>query len=240
MIELKNLTKKFGDFTAVDKLSLHVDAGEFFGFLGPNGAGKTTTIKMMTGLYKPSEGEVRINGYDIQREPLKAKQSLGYVPDLPYLYDKLTGREFLYFKAGLFRIEKKTARNRIEEVIERFELGDWVDKPTEDYSQGMRQRVTIAGALIHDPKVIIIDELIVGLDPRSARIVKDALKHKASEGVTVFMSTHSLPTAEEVCDRIGIIHHGNLIFLDTLKKLLERKSSTDGTLETLFLELTKS
>jgi ABC-2 type transport system ATP-binding protein len=240
MIELKNLTKRFSDFTAVERLNLHVEAGEFFGFLGPNGAGKTTTIKMMTGLYKPSEGEVRINGFDIQREPLKAKQSLGYVPDLPYLYDKLTGKEFLYFKAGLFGIEKKVARGRIEEVIDRFELGDWVDKPTEDYSQGMRQRITIAGAMIHEPKVIIIDELMVGLDPRSARIIKDALTQKAREGVTVFMSTHSLPTAEEVCDRIGIIHHGHLVFLGLLKELLERKSRADDTLETLFLDLTKS
>jgi ABC-2 type transport system ATP-binding protein len=240
MIQIHNLTKKFGDFTAVDDLTLKVNAGEFFGFLGPNGAGKTTTIKVMTGLYAPTSGEVRINGHDIQREPLKAKERLGYVPDMPFLYDKLTGREFLFFKGGLFRVQKRVLQSRIEELVARFEMGDWVDKRTEDYSQGMRQRLTIVATLLHDPKVIIIDELMVGLDPRSARIVKDALKEKAREGVTVFMSTHSLPTAEELCDRIGIIHRGRLVFLDTLSKLREQKQRPDGTLESLFLELTKA
>jgi len=240
MIELKNLTKKFGDFTAVDDLSLRVDAGEFFGFLGPNGAGKTTTIKVMTGLYAPTSGEVQINGHDIQREPLRAKERLGYVPDMPFLYEKLTGREFLFFKGGLFGIAKRTLQSRIEELVYRFEMGDWIDKRTEDYSQGMRQRLTIVATLLHDPKVIIIDELMVGLDPRSARIVKDALKERTRAGGAVFMSTHSLPTAEELCDRIGIIHHGKLVFLDTLSKLREQKQRLDGTLESLFLELTKA
>lgn len=240
MIELKNLTKKFGDFTAVDSLSLHVDAGEFFGFLGPNGAGKTTTIKVMTGLYAPTSGEVQINGYDIQREPLKAKERLGYVPDMPFLYEKLTGREFLFFKGGLFGIAKRTLQSRIEELVYRFEMGDWIDKRTEDYSQGMRQRLTIVATLLHDPKVIIIDELMVGLDPRSARIVKDALKERTRAGGVVFMSTHSLPTAEELCDRIGIIHRGKLVFLDTLSKLREQKQRLDDTLESIFLELTRA
>lgn len=239
MIEIRNLTKKFGDFTAVDNLSLDVQEGEFFGFLGPNGAGKTTTIKMMTGLYAPTNGTVRIGGFDIQREPLKAKERMGYVPDFPFLYDKLTGREFLYFKGGLFGLQKKFLRTRIDQLVEQFELEEWVDKRTEDYSQGMRQRITIAACLLHNPKVIIIDELMVGLDPRSARIIKDTLKEKTREGVTVFMSTHSLPTAEELCDRVGILHRGKLVFLDTLAKLKEQKVSKDGTLETLFLELTK-
>jgi len=240
MIQIHNLTKKFGDFTAVDDLSLRVDAGEFFGFLGPNGAGKTTTIKVMTGLYAPTSGGVQINGYDIQRDPLKAKARLGYVPDMPFLYDKLTGREFLFFKGGLFGIEKRTLQSKIEETVDRFEMGDWIDKRTEDYSQGMRQRLTIAATLLHDPNVIVIDELMVGLDPRSARIVKDALKERTRTGGVVFMSTHSLPTAEELCDRIGIIHHGKLIFLDTLSKLREQKQRLDGTLESLFLDLTKA
>jgi ABC-2 type transport system ATP-binding protein len=240
MIEIRNLTKKFGDFTAVDDLSLLVDAGEYFGFLCPNGAGKTTTIKVMTGLYAPTSGEVRINGYDIQREPLKAKERLGYVPDMPFLYEKLTGREFLFFKGGLFGIEKRTLQSRIEELVYRFEMGDWIDKRTEDYSQGMRQRLTIVATLLHDPKVIIIDELMVGLDPRSARIVKDALKERTRAGGAVFMSTHSLPTAEELCDRIGIVHHGKLVFLDTLSKLREQRQRLDDTLESLFLELTKA
>ncbi len=239
MIKFKDLTKKFGDFTAVDHLTLDVYEGEFFGFLGPNGAGKTTTIKIMTGLYAPTEGAVLIDGFDIQREPLKAKERIGYVPDFPYLYDKLTGREFLYFKGGLFGIDKRTLRSKIDEMISLFELEDWVDKRTEDYSQGMRQRITIAACLLHDPKVIIIDELMVGLDPRSARVIKDTLKQKTREGITVFMSTHSLPTAEEICDRIGILHRGKLVFLDTLTKLQEQKLSKDGSLEALFLELTK-
>jgi ABC-2 type transport system ATP-binding protein len=239
MIQIQNLTKKFGDFTAVDGLSLRVETGEFFGFLGPNGAGKTTTIKVMTGLYAPTSGGVQINGFDIQREPLKAKERLGYVPDMPFLYDKLTGREFLFFKGGLFGIDKRILQSKIEETVDRFEMGDWVDKRTEDYSQGMRQRLTIAATLLHDPNVIIIDELMVGLDPRSARIVKDALKERTHTGGVVFMSTHSLPTAEELCDRIGIIHHGKLIFLDTLGKLRDQKQKLDGTLESLFLELTK-
>ena len=240
MIDLRGLTKKYGDLTAVDDLTLHVGSGEFFGFLGPNGAGKTTTIKMMTGLCAPTHGEVHVNGYDIQREPLKAKERMGYIPDLPFLYDKLSGREFLYFKGGLFGVEKNFLRRKIDQVIEEFEMGDWVDKLTEDYSQGMRQRITIAAALIHNPKVVIIDELMVGLDPRSARIIKDTLKRKTAEGMTVFMSTHSLPTAEEVCERIGIIHRGRLVFLDTFKKLQEQRGSSDGTLEALFLELTKT
>jgi ABC-2 type transport system ATP-binding protein len=240
MIQIHNLTKKFGDFIAVDDLTLRVNAGEFFGFLGPNGAGKTTTIKVMTGLFAPTSGEVEINGYDIQREPLKAKGRLGYVPDMPFLYDKLTGREFLFFKGGLFGIDKKTLQAKIGETVDRFEMSEWVDKRTEDYSQGMRQRLTIAATLLHEPKVIIIDELLVGLDPRSARIVKDALKEHARAGGAVFMSTHSLPTAEELCDRIGIIHHGKLVFLDTLSRLREQKQRPDGTLESLFLELTKA
>jgi ABC-2 type transport system ATP-binding protein len=240
MIDLINLTKKFGDFTAVDELTLRVGAGEFFGFLGPNGAGKTTTIKMMTGLYAPTDGVVRINGFDIQNDPLRAKECMGYVPDLPYLYEKLTGREFFYFTGGLFKMEKRAVEKKINELIERFELSEWVDKRSEDYSQGMRQRITIAATFLHDPKVIVIDELMVGLDPRSARIVKDALLEKVKEGVTVFMSTHSLPTAEELCDRIGIIHHGRLVFLDSLKKLQEQKRGADGGLESVFLELTKS
>jgi ABC-2 type transport system ATP-binding protein len=239
MIEIRNLTKKFSDFTAVDDLSLRVEAGEFFGFLGPNGAGKTTTIKVMTGLYAPTSGDVRINGYDIQREPLKAKERLGYIPDMPFLYDKLTGREFLFFKGGLFGIDKRILQSKIEETVVRFEMGDWVDKRTEDYSQGMRQRLTIAATLLHDPTVIIIDELMVGLDPRSSRIVKDALKERTRAGGVIFMSTHSLPTAEELCSRIGIIHQGKLVFLDTLSKLREQKQNLDGTLESLFLELTK-
>ena len=239
MIILKNLTKKFGPFTAVDDLSLTVPEGEFFGFLGPNGAGKTTTIKMMTGLFTPTSGSITINGFDVQKDSMKAKSTFGYIPDQPFLYDKLTGKEFLYYIGGLFEMPKETIRTKLKELIEHFEIGDWVDKRTEEYSQGMRQRITITAAFLHAPKTIIIDEPMVGLDPRSARIVKDALKEKSRQGVSIFMSTHSLEMVEELFDRIGIIKDGRLIFLDTREGLHHHKSKYDGRLESVFLELTK-
>jgi ABC-2 type transport system ATP-binding protein len=239
MIELRNVTKRFGKFTAVDDLSLTVPAGEFFGFLGPNGAGKTTTIKMMTGLFAPTSGTILINGYDVVRQPVEAKNTIAYVPDQAFLYDKLTGREFLYFSGGLYRIGKDVLRRRIEELIQLFEIGDWVDRRTEDYSQGMRQRITIAAGLVHQPRTIIIDEPMVGLDPRSAKIVKEVLKQESRNGVSIFMSTHSLPVAEELCDRIGIIKSGRLIFCDTQEKLNVYKQRYDGRFESVFLELTK-
>ena len=239
MIQLQNITKKFGSFVAVDNLSLTVQAGEFFGFLGPNGAGKTTTIKMIAGLFTPTSGRILINGFDSVKNPLEAKQSLAYIPDQPFLYDKLTGREFLYFVGGLFRLSKESLKAEIEKLIDHFEIGDWVDKRTEDYSQGMRQRITIAAGLLHQPKVIVVDEPMVGLDPRSARIVLDTLKKRSREGVAIFMSTHSLPVAEELCDRIGIIKDGSLIFADTQERLQSYKKQYDGKLESVFLELTK-
>ncbi len=164
-----------GDLTAVDNLTLTVPKGEFFGFLGPNGAGKTTTIKMIVGLFTPTTGEIIVNGYNILTHPIEAKQSIGYVPDIPFLYEKLTGREFFYFIGGLFRISKPALHNRVAELIDHFEIGSWVDKRTEDYSQGMKQRITIAAALLHHPKTIIIDEPMIGLDPRSAKIVRETL-----------------------------------------------------------------
>lgn len=239
MIELVHITKRFGDFVAVENLSLAIPQGEFFGFLGPNGAGKTTTIKMMAGLFAPTTGAIMINGHDTVREPIEAKKSLAYVPDQPFLYDKLTGREFLYFVAGLFRIDKRLAHRKIAEQIEQFEIGEWIDKRTEEYSQGMRQRVTICAAVLHDPRTIIIDEPMVGLDPRSARIVKDALKAKSREGTTIFMSTHSLEIVEELCDRVGIVKDGRLIFADTLDRLQRYKGKYDGKIESVFIELTK-
>lgn len=239
MIELRNLTKKFGSLTAVDNLSLRVESGEYYGFLGPNGAGKTTTIKMMTGLFAPTAGEISINGFSIQKDPLRAKKSLGYIPDQPFLYEKLTGRDFLYFIGGMFRMDKQTVTQKIAQLIDHFEIGSWVDKRTEDYSQGMRQRITIAAALLHDPKVVIIDEPMIGLDPRSARTVKDTLKKFTADGNTVFMSTHSLPVAEELCDRIGIIKDGRLIFEDTNAGLQSYKQRFDGKFESVFIELTK-
>ena len=239
MIELRNVTKKFGSFTAVDDISLVVPAGEFFGFLGPNGAGKTTTIKMMAGLFAPTSGQIFMNGFDVVKNPIEAKSFTSYVPDQPFLYDKLTGREFLYFIGGLYKMEKKAIARKIDEVIEHFDIGEWVDKRTEDYSQGMRQRVTIAAALVHEPKAFIIDEPMVGLDPKSAKIVRETLKMMARQGVSIFMSTHSLPTAEELCDRVGFVKDGRLVFLGTQENLQAYKQKYDGKFESVFLELTK-
>lgn len=232
MIELQSVTKRFGSFVAVDNLSLRIEAGQFFGFLGPNGAGKTTTIKMLTGLYEPTAGHCFVNGHDVHWTPLEAKRSFGYVPDQPYLYEKLTGREFLHFVGGLFGMRYDEVRKRIDGVKDLFEIGPFMDKRAEEYSQGMRQRIVLTAGLLHDPKVLIIDEPIVGLDPRSARLVKDTLKQKTREGLTVFMSTHLLEIVEELCDRIAIIKDGKIIYEDT-------PTTRNGELETMFLELTK-
>lgn len=239
MLELQNISKKFGSFTAVDNLNLKINAGDFFGFLGQNGAGKTTTIKMITGLYSPSSGNVLINGYDIQKKSVEAKQSIGYIPDQPFLYDKLTGKEFLFFCGGLYSIAKDKLKLKIDEIISELKIEGWVDKRTEEYSQGMKQRITIASALLHDPQIIVVDEPMVGLDPQSALVVKNVLKKKAEEGTAVFMSTHSLNVAEELCNRIGIIKDGKMIFEDK-KEVVEHIKGTDHeNLESLFLELTK-
>jgi ABC-2 type transport system ATP-binding protein len=239
MIQLKNVTKKFGDLTAVDNLTLTVTKGEFFGFLGPNGAGKTTTIKMIVGLFAPTAGDININGFDIIKQPMEAKQTIAYVPDSPFMYDKLSGREFLYFIGGLYKIPKQKLHNIINELLEHFEIGSWIDKRTEDYSQGMKQRIIIASALLHTPKSIIIDEPMIGLDPRSAKIVRDTLRAQSENGVSILMSTHSLSVAEELCDRIGIINNGRLIFCDTREQLQLDKQRYDGKFESVFLEVTK-
>jgi len=235
MIELRNLVKKFGSFTAVDDVSLRIEPGTFFGFLGPNGAGKTTTIKMMTGLYQPTSGSCLIAGHDIQKDPDRAKRNFGYVPDQPYLYEKLSGREFLHFVGGLFHMPGDLVRQRIDELIDVYEIGHFIDKRAEEYSQGMRQRIVLSAALLHQPKVLIIDEPLVGLDPRSARLVKDTLKRKTREGVTVFMSTHLLEIVEELCDRIAIIKDGRIIH----EEVQNEARAFNGQLEAMFLELTK-
>ncbi len=239
MIVLDHITKQFGAFAAVDDLSLTVPSGEFFGFLGPNGAGKTTTIKMMTGLFTPTRGRILINGFDVVQEPIDAKRTFGYIPDHPFLYDKLTGREFLFYIGALHELPKAALKLTVEKVIDQLELASWIDQRTEEYSQGMRQRVTFAAAFVHDPGTIIIDEPMVGLDPRSARIVKDMLKQKTREGASVFMSTHILEMADELCDRVGIIHRGKMIFLGSKAEMHEEKLKYDGKLESVFLELTK-
>ena len=239
MLKLTNLTKNFGQFVAVNNINLEINAGDFFGFLGQNGAGKTTTIKMITGLYAPTEGTVQIGGIDIQKNHIEAKKLIGYIPDQPFLYEKLTGREFLYFCGGLYQIEKNKLKNKIDETIYQLKIDEWIDKRTEEYSQGMKQRIAIASALLHDPKLLVVDEPMVGLDPQSAVVVKNVLKEKAAAGVAIFMSTHSLNVAEEICSRIGIIKDGKMIFEDN-NEVIEQIIGTDHqNLESLFLHLTK-
>ena len=235
MIELRNVVKKFGSFVAVDDVSLKIGKGEFFGFLGPNGAGKTTTIKMMTGLFRPTSGACLINGFDIQKDPVEAKRSFGYVPDQPHLYDRLTGREFLYFIGGLYRTPAAEIVARIEHYTKLFEMEGFLDRSTEEYSQGMRQRVALAAALVHEPPVLIIDEPLLGLDPRSSWLVKTTLKELTRKGLTVFMSTHLLRVVEELCDRLVIVKNGRIIY----EEVTNASPEQSGRLEEIFLEITR-
>jgi ABC-2 type transport system ATP-binding protein len=235
MIELSGVTKRFGTKCAVDRLDLEVRTGEIFAFLGPNGAGKTTTIKMICGLLSPNAGTVQIGGFDASSQ--QARQLLGYVPDQPYLYDKLSGREFLKFVVEMYGLDRHRAAQRIDELIETFEMGDYIDELCESYSQGMKQRVVFASALVHDPRVLVVDEPLVGLDPRSARIVKDLFLTHARKGAAVLMSTHLLAIAEELADRIGIVDHGRMLAVGTLEELRGRAQHR-GPLEELFLKLT--
>ncbi|WZO99422.1 ABC transporter ATP-binding protein [Isosphaeraceae bacterium EP7] len=235
MIELVGVTKSFGGKRAVAGLDLTVRAGELFAFLGPNGAGKTTTIKMVCGLLTPTTGTVRVGGFPAASR--EARQQLAYVPDQPYLYEKLTGREFLRFVVEMYGLEPIHASRRTEELIDTFEMGDYIDELCENYSHGMKQRVVFASALVHDPKVLIVDEPLVGLDPRSARIVKDLFVSQARSGVAVLMSTHLLSIAEELADTIGIIDHGRMLSRGTLEEI-RTKAQMHGPLEDLFLKLT--
>jgi len=238
MIELNHVSKRYGTKTAVSGLDLHIKAGELFAFLGPNGAGKTTTIKMICGLLFPTTGSVRVGGFDVVTDGDRARELLSYVPDQPYLYEKLTGREFLQFITELYGLSKVDADRRIGEMIELFSLHDFVDDLTERYSHGMRQRTVFAAALSHRPKVLIVDEPTVGLDPRSIRLLKDLLRDETKRGTTVFLSTHSLDIAQELADRIGIVDHGRLITVGTLDTL-RKQASLDGSLEDVFLKLTE-
>ncbi|HXG09425.1 MAG TPA: ABC transporter ATP-binding protein [Gemmataceae bacterium] len=238
MIELCNVTKVYGTKVAVEGLSLRVEPGELFAFLGPNGAGKTTTIKLICGLLFPTRGTVRVCGHDMQTEGDLARRQLSYVPDQPYLYEKLTGREFLQFIADMYGMPPERARRRMGEMIELFGLGDFVDDLTERYSHGMRQRTVFAAALLHEPRVLIVDEPTVGLDPRSVRQLKDLLRREADRGVTVFLSTHSLDVVEQLADRIGIVDRGHLISCGTLESL-RHQAEIDGSLEDVFLKLTE-
>ncbi|HKQ39427.1 MAG TPA: ABC transporter ATP-binding protein [Verrucomicrobiae bacterium] len=237
MIDLIHIVKKFGELVAVNDLSLAVGQGEFFAVLGPNAAGKTTTIKVLTGLIKPTSGAAKVGGFDVQQQPLDARRLMAYVPDFPFLYDKLTPWEFFRFSGQLFGMTDSAIRRGGEELIARFNLEQYVNKSIEGLSHGTRQRVAIVSALLHDPQVFVIDEPMVGLDPQHARIVKDTLKERSRAGMTVFLSTHQLSVAEELADRIGIIHKGKLIAVGTPDEL-RKQSGEAGALEQVFLSLT--
>lgn len=237
MIELHQLVKRFGSLVAVAGIDLVVPRGEFFAVLGPNAAGKTTTIKMMCGLIKPTSGTAKVAGYDIQTDPIEARRRMAYVPDFPFLYDKLTPWEFLRFTGQLFKMSDAQIEDGARELVARFNLEPYLSKPIEGLSHGTRQRVAIASALLHTPEVFILDEPMVGLDPHHARVLKDILKERSLRGMTIFVSTHQLSVAEEMADRIGIIHQGKLIAVGTREELRQR-SGRDESLERTFLVLT--
>ncbi len=235
-LEVRGLTRRFGRFTAVDALSLEVRAGEIVGFLGPNGAGKTTTLRCCSGLLRPDAGEIVVAGAPMRGAPLDARARLGFVPDQPFLYERLTAREFLDFVAALYHVPARTAAGRAEETLSRLDLGDAADDLIETYSLGMRQKVSLAAALLHDPPLLMLDEPLVGLDPRSARVLKDLLRERAARGLGVFVSTHLLDVAERLCDRVVVLHHGRAVAEGTLATL--RGGRADATLEDVFLALT--
>jgi ABC-2 type transport system ATP-binding protein len=238
MIQLTDLTKTYGTYLAVDRLSLAIGKGEIFGFIGPNGAGKTTTIKMLGGIMAPTGGRVAIAGIDLQAEPEKAKRKIGFIPDRPYLYEKLTGMEFMKFTADIYGVSANGFRAKAAATLQAFSLGDWSDELIESYSHGMKQRLIMAAALVHEPEVLIVDEPMVGLDPLAIIMVKNLFKRLASEGVTIFMSTHTLKVAEDICDRIGVIARGRLIASGTTADLRREANVTAADLEQVFLTLT--
>jgi ABC-2 type transport system ATP-binding protein len=238
MIELRSLTKKYGSFTAVDSLDLVVPRGELFGFLGPNGAGKTTTLRMIAGILRPTAGTVHIAGTDVSADPMAAKSILGYIPDRPFIYEKLTGAEFLRFVAGLYSQNGKEIEHRGRELLALFDLDQWRDELVESYSHGMRQKLIISSAFIHKPDVIVVDEPMVGLDPKAARILKDLFSEYTRRGHTIMMSTHTLEVAEAMCDRIGIIQGGKIRALGTMDELRDSSASGAEGLEQIFLKLT--
>ncbi len=238
MIEINAVTRTYGRNVAVDDLTLAVQPGELFALLGPNGAGKTTTIKMLVGLLRASAGTIRVCGLDVALHTRQAVHLVGYVPDEAFLYEKLSGREFLEFTAAMRGLDRQGVSAAIDRQTEIFDLGNFLDRLVETYSHGMRQRLVFASAVLHDPTVLVIDEPMVGLDPRSVRLVKDLLRERAAAGRTVFMSTHTLTVAEEIADRIGIVSEGQLRFLGTVPELRQKLSSEQASLESLFLELT--
>jgi ABC-2 type transport system ATP-binding protein len=239
MIQLINLSKHYGQLAAVDRLNLKVAAGEIFGFLGPNGAGKTTTIRTMMGVLKPTSGQILLGQYDVIKDPERAKAITGFIPDRPFIYEKLSGNEFLSFVGSLHRIEPTRLESRMTELLERLELTPWKDELVESYSHGMKQRLVVCAALIHQPRILVVDEPMVGMDPKGARTLKDLFRALAADGTTVFLSTHSISVAEEICQRIGIIQKGRLIACGTMADIHRQARGSNGNLESVFLELTR-
>jgi ABC-2 type transport system ATP-binding protein len=237
LIDIQGLSKTFGTTLAVDNLTLAIPKGEFFTLLGPNGAGKTTTLKIVAGLLRPTKGRVSVSGHDMAKKNTEAKRLISYIPDIPYIYEKLTGREFLYFIGELYELDKKRLRNETERLLELFYMEDYGNQLMESYSHGMRQKIVICSALLPEPRLIIIDEPMVGLDPRSIRLVKDILRSSADDGMTVLMSTHTLALAEEISDRIGILHRGQLISKGSLEEIKKQSKETEK-LEDIFLTMT--
>lgn len=237
MIELRNLTKKYGDFFALADLDLTVPRGQLYGLLGPNGAGKTTALRIIAGILQPTSGTVTVGGFDVQKDPERAKSRLGFIPDRPFIYEKLTGGEFLRFVAGLYGHEGEGLERRIDELLALFELTTWKDELVEAYSHGMRQKLIISSALVHRPELIVVDEPMVGLDPKGARLLKDIFRTFVDRGGTVLMSTHTLEVAEALCDRIAIIQTGKIVAQGTMPELREQTAAGDVSLEELFLKL---
>jgi ABC-2 type transport system ATP-binding protein len=239
VIQLLNITKRYGRLTAVDSVNLAVEAGEVFGFLGPNGAGKTTTIRVMMGILRPSAGHVLLGGHDVERDAEKAKAIAGFIPDRPFIYEKLSGHEFLHFVGKLHHVETTQLHRRIAELLEHLELTEWQHELVESYSHGMKQRLVVCASLIHEPRVLIVDEPMVGMDPKGARTLKDLFRCLAAKGTAIFLSTHSISIAEELCHRIGIIQKGRLIACGTMTEVYNQAKTASGNLESVFLELTR-
>ena len=239
MIELKNLSKRYGNTLAVNNLNLSVSKGEIYGFIGPNGAGKTTTIRIMGGVLAPTEGIVVIDGINMADDPESVKRRIGFIPDRPFIYEKLTGMEFMRFSADLYGVDERVFSENAQALLKKFAILNWADELIESYSHGMKQRLIISSALLHDPTVIIVDEPMVGLDPAAIRMVKDMFRELAHEGMTIFMSTHTLTVAEDICDRIGVIHKGSLIATGTTGDLKRDAGVQEADLEEVFLILTE-
>ena len=240
MIKIEGVTKKYGNFTAVDNLNLDIKKGEIFGFLGPNGAGKTTTLKMMSGLLKINSGKITIGGHDITANPIEVKKIIGFIPDRPYIYEKLTGKEYLDFISGIYHLDHVRKESKIKNLLQLLELDNWGDELIESYSLGMKQKIVMAGNILHDPDVYIVDEPMVGLDPKSAKIVKEIFIDLGKAGKTLFISTHSLEIVESLCDTIGIIMNGKIIAKGTIKEVKKMAKTKKSGLEDIFLSLTGS